>query len=77
MKRIDFRVDSMMVVGQVNGTILVKNRELWPLFERIHNLILKFERVKFSHVKREFNKLADGMVNKVLDKHTSHRNDIL
>lgn len=76
-KRIDFRVDSMMIVGQVNGTILVKNRELWPLFERIHNLILKFERVKFSHVKREFNKLADGMVNKVLDKHTSHRNDIL
>ena len=77
LRRVDFRVDSMMVVGQINGTILLKNRELWPLFERIHNLILKFERVKFSHVKREFNQLADGMVNRTLDQHTSHRNGIL
>lgn len=77
IKRIDFRVDSMMVVGQINGTILVKNRELWPLFERIRNLILKFERIKFSHVKREFNQLADGVVNKTLDQHASQRDDIL
>ncbi|OYX53364.1 hypothetical protein B7Y92_03220 [Candidatus Saccharibacteria bacterium 32-50-13] len=66
-KRIDFRVDSMMIVNQMNGTYTIKNRELWPIHERIRGLIRQFEMVKFSHVKREFNQLADGMVNKTLD----------
>ena len=66
-KRLDFRVDSMMVVNQMNGVYTIKNRELWPIHERIRGLIRQFEMVKFSHVKREFNQLADGIVNKTLD----------
>jgi ribonuclease HI/ADP-ribose pyrophosphatase YjhB (NUDIX family) len=69
-KRIDFRVDSMMVVNQMNGIYAIKSRELWPIHERIRGLIRQFEMVKFSHVKREFNQLADGMVNKTLDART-------
>ena len=66
-KRLDFRVDSMMVVNQMNGVYTIKNRELWPIHERLRGLIRQFEMVKFSHVKREFNQLADGIVNKTLD----------
>ncbi len=69
LKRLDFRVDSMLVVNQMNGVFAIKNRELWPIHERIRQLVTEFDEVRFSHVKREFNQLADGMVNKTLDQH--------
>ena len=57
----------MLVVNQLNGLYKIKNRELWPIHERIRELMKRCERVTFSHVQREFNQLADGMVNKTLD----------
>lgn len=66
---VDFRIDSMLVVNQLNGVYTIKNRELWPIHERIKELVTHFEKVTFTHVKREFNQLADGMVNKILDAH--------
>lgn len=68
LKRIDFRIDSMLVVNQMNGIYKIKNRELWPIHERIRSLLHYFERVRFTHVRREFNQLADSMVNQTLDK---------
>ncbi len=68
-KRIDFKVDSMLVVNQMKGIYKIKNRELWPIHERIRELMNDFEHVGFSHVQREFNQLADTMVNKTLDAH--------
>lgn len=68
-KTVDFRMDSMLVVNQMNGIYTIKNRELWPINERIHELVGKFDKVTFSHVRREFNQLADGMVNKILNAH--------
>lgn len=68
-KTVDFRLDSLLVVNQLNGVYKIKNRELWPINERINELIQKFEKVTFTHVRREFNQLADGMVNKILDAH--------
>ncbi len=72
-KRIDCRLDSTLVVNQMNGIYKVKNRELWPIYERIKKLVQQFEMVRFSHVKREFNQLADGMVNKALDAHDNRQ----
>ena len=69
IRRVDFRIDSMLVVNQMNGIYKIKNRELWPINERIRGLMAQFEKVTFSHVRREFNQLADGMVNRTLDKH--------
>ena len=66
-RHVDFRIDSMLVVNQMNGVYKIKNRELWPIHERIRSLMTKFDKVTFSHVPREFNQLADGMVNKTLD----------
>lgn len=73
LKQIDFRIDSMLVVNQMNGIYKIKNRELWPINERIRELVTKFEKVSFSHVKREFNQLADGMVNRTLDAHANEQ----
>jgi ribonuclease HI/ADP-ribose pyrophosphatase YjhB (NUDIX family) len=68
-KRVDFRIDSMLVVNQMNGIYSIKNRELWPINERIRELVSRFDKVTFTHVKREYNRLADGMVNKILNAH--------
>ncbi len=68
-KTVDFRVDSMLVVNQLNGIYTIKNRELWPINERVKELTQKFDKVTFTHIKREFNQLADGMVNKILNAH--------
>ncbi len=76
VKVVDFRVDSMLVVNQLNGIYAIKNRELWPINERVVDLTKKFDKVTFSHVKREFNQLADGMVNKILNAHELERKNI-
>ena len=68
-KKVDFKLDSMLVVNQMKGIYKIKNRELWPINERIRMLMAGFDRVTFTHVNRQFNQLADGMVNKTLDAH--------
>lgn len=74
-RQLDFRVDSMLVVNQMNGIYKIKNRELWPIYTRIKQLAKNFDSVRFSHVKREFNQLADGMVNKTLDAHAAKKDN--
>jgi mutator protein MutT len=71
-KTVDFRIDSLLVVNQMNGIYTIKNRDLWPIHERIQELVSKFDKVMFTHVKREFNQLADGMVNKILNAHADN-----
>lgn len=73
VKKVDFKVDNMMVVNQMNGIYRIKNRELWPIHERIRHLVSQFEYVRFSHVKREFNQLADAIVNSTLDEHARNQ----
>ena len=74
-KTVDFRVDSLLVVNQLNGIYKIKNRELWPINERIREIVTQFDKVTFSHIKREFNQLADGMVNKILNAHEAEGKD--
>lgn len=68
---VDFRLDSNLVVNQLNGVYKIKNRDLWPIHEQIKLLLPKFKKVTFTHVRREFNQLADGLVNKILDEHAN------
>lgn len=75
-KRVDFKIDSMLVVNQMKGFYKIKNRELWPIHERIRELMKHFDKVTFSHVQREFNQLADGMVNKTLDAHARQKQSV-
>jgi ribonuclease HI len=64
-----------LVVNQMKGFYKIKNRELWPINERIRELMKKFQKVTFTHVGREFNQLADGMVNKTLDARSREKQD--
>lgn len=70
---VDFRIDSLLVVNQMNGIFKVKNREVWPTHERIKLLENKFKRVRYTHVKREYNQVADAVVNELLDARAGHR----
>lgn len=65
---VDFRMDSLLVVNQMLGIYQIKNRDLWPIYTHIKKLVEEFEKVTFSHVRREFNKEADAMVNRILDE---------
>ena len=69
VKRIDFRIDSQLVVNQLNGIYKIKNMDLRPIHDRIVELSQQFEKVTYAHVLREYNQLADGVVNKILDYH--------
>jgi ribonuclease HI len=68
-RTIEFRLDSMLVVNQMKGIYKIKNRELWPINERIKGLVARFDKVSFTHVPRELNQMADAVVNSTLDKH--------
>jgi ribonuclease HI len=69
--KLDFRIDSLLVVNQMNGVYKIKNRDLWPIYQEIHELIKNFAHVTFTHVYRENNKAADAKVNEILDAHAS------
>jgi len=61
-------MDSLLVVNQMLGIFKIKNRDLWPIHDAIQQLVKGFRKVEFSHVPREFNKLADAAVNRALDE---------
>lgn len=67
-KSVQVFMDSLLVINQINGLYKVKNRDLWPIYESINQLKSKFRKITFHHVPREFNKLADAEVNRILDE---------
>lgn len=70
---VDMRLDSELVVNQMNGIYKVKHAELKAIHDRIKELLKRFDKVTFTHVLREYNQLADGMVNKLLDQEAAKR----
>ncbi|MGB4759296.1 MAG: reverse transcriptase-like protein [Candidatus Saccharimonadales bacterium] len=68
-REVQAHMDSMLVVNQMKGIFKVKNRDLWPIHDSIKQLVEGFNKVSFTHVPRELNKLADSEVNKALDAH--------
>ncbi len=60
-------LDSELVVKQVLGQYRVKDINLRPLYEEIVVMKGDFTSVGFQHVRREKNKVADGLVNEALD----------
>lgn len=65
---LDCFLDSELVVKQLNREYKVKNEELAKIFIKIYNLTLKFKKITFTHIRREYNKEADALVNKALDR---------
>lgn len=66
--QVEVRLDSELVARQLNGEYQVKEEHLWPWFMRIHNLrVSTFPQLRFVHVPREQNTVADALVNAALD----------
>ena len=62
-------LDSELVVKQMKREYKVKNKDLAPLFVKAYNLSMGFKSIKFIHVRREKNKVADGLANLAMDTH--------
>ncbi|NCN22290.1 ribonuclease HI family protein [Candidatus Falkowbacteria bacterium] len=67
-KELDCFLDSELVVKQLKREYKVKNAELAPLFLEIHNLSLSFEKINYTHIRRELNKEADRLANEAMDR---------
>lgn len=64
---IECRLDSELVVKQLNGIYKVKEPTMRELNACVKELAF-FKPIKFVHVRREFNKLADKLVNQAIDE---------
>ncbi len=65
---IEMRLDSELVVRQLNAEYKIEEPELQPLFLEVWNLKIDFKKVFFIHIPRSENRRADRIVNKVLDE---------
>ncbi len=70
-REVQVYMDSLLVVNQMKGIFKVRNRDLWPIHEAIKELANQFKKITYTHVPREFNKLADAEVNSTLDAELS------
>ena len=65
---LDVRLDSLLVVQQMNGVWKIKHPGLRPLALRASELLARFPRRTIAHVPRELNTLADAQVNRAIDE---------
>ncbi len=65
---IEIRMDSELVARQLGGKYKIKEEKLMPLFIKVWNLKMDFEKVSFEEIPREKNKEADALANEAMDK---------
>ena len=65
---VEMRMDSELIVRQLQGRYKMRNERLRPYFNRINELMSQFDSVKVRHVPREQNKRADQLANMALDR---------
>lgn len=70
--RVEFYLDSELVVKQIKGEYRVKNAQIIPLHQKIKVALAKYD-YTLTHVRREDNRLADKAVNDCLDSRSKPR----
>ncbi len=66
--KIEFFLDSELIVNQLNRKYKIKNKDLGSLFVKVWNLIQSFKKVSFLYIPREKNKEADKLVKKAISE---------
>ncbi len=66
--KLEFRLDSSLVVNQLNGIYKVKDKNIRAQVLRIRQLEAVFPNLSYRYIPREQNKTADALVNETLDK---------
>lgn len=62
------KLDSMLVVKQMQGEWKIKHPNLKPQHARLRELETKFGKISFVHVYREENSDADALANEAMDR---------
>ena len=65
---IEVRMDSELIVRQMQGAYKVKEPALKEQFARVGQLVGALQNISFTHVTREKNAHADELVNDAIDK---------
>ncbi len=66
-KRVDIKMDSELVVKQINGEYRVKKVTLKPLYQRVKQLLGSLGEFTITHIPRQQNAEADKLANKALN----------
>jgi ribonuclease HI len=61
------RMDSELIVKQLNGQYRVRHRDLVPLHGRARDLMQRFAEIHVVHIPREENARADWLANQAID----------
>ena len=67
-KDVCLRADSELMVKQMRGEYRVKNENIKPLYEEAKALVRTLSKIKFEHVRREYNTVADALANEAIDE---------
>ncbi len=67
-RRVDIRLDSELVVRQVQGRYKVKKATLRPLYLRVAELLGRLDGFTLTHIPREQNTEADRLANAALKR---------
>lgn len=67
-KKVRLRLDSELVVNQLNGRYKVKNANLKALHDQASVLLAGFSACSIEHISREENQKADKLANDALDR---------
>lgn len=68
-EKINFYLDSQLVVEQLNRRYKIKQKHLQELFAAVQERLAKISQpVAFHYIPRQQNKLADKLVNQALDE---------
>lgn len=65
---VELRMDSELVVRQINQMYKVRNPSMRRLFGRVKDLQWRFASFEVRHVRRDKNRRADGLANEALDR---------
>jgi ribonuclease HI len=66
--RLVIRLDSELVVRQLNGQYKVKSPNLQPLYQQARRLLAQMAEVEIVHIPRGRNSLADALANQAMDE---------
>ena len=66
--RLTVKMDSELIVRQLEGQYRVKAPGLKPMYAEAKRLLRGFSSVTIQHVRREFNKRADELANQAMDQ---------
>ena len=69
---LEVRLDSKLVVSQINGLHHVRDLMLLRIFLRVRLLEWQFDNITYIHTPRINNQVADSYANYVLDWHLFH-----